>query len=295
VAYDAGGDRVDLAQALPQLINLTKDRASQARSDAAVVFNCVGNWPIEPVARSKQDFVYIEVWPPHTGYSDLHGLIVEAQAQSGGKPVVLAAYIDPARARNARLADAVILASGGSHIELGEPGMMLADPYFPACEPMDKALARVMRRTYDFAVRYENILALDTHDATPETQGRLHIEGTRTSPGQTGGHVWPIVRRQAGTIAISLINLLGVDALQWDRPLEVDPVPQRDLLLRLQTPGPVRQIWWATADGDDPAGHALAFRQEREGGHTSVTMTVPWLAYWDLVVVETEAPVETGA
>ena len=288
VAHDAGGKRVDLAQALPQLIDLTKDRASQARPDSAVVFNCVGNWPIETVARSEQDFVYIEVWPPHTGYSDLHGLIVDAQARSGGKPVVLAAYVDPARARNARLADAVILASGGSHIELGEPGMMLADPYFPAYQPMGDELARVMQRTYDFAVRYENVLALDSHDATPAYQDKLQIEGTRTGDGRSGSQIWPIVRQRGGRIGLSLINLMGLDSLRWDRPLEADPAPQRDLRLRLTTPGPVRRVWWATPDGDSPAGHDLAFSLGREGARSFVTLRLPWLAYWDLIVVELE-------
>jgi dextranase len=202
--------------------------------------------------------------------------------------VVLAAYIDPARARNARLADAVILASGGYHVELGEPGRMLADPYFPAHEPMDRALACVMRRTYDFAVRYENVLALDAHDASPEYGARLRIEGARTGAGRTGDHVWPIVRRRAGTIALSLINLLGLDRPQWDRPLETDPAPQRDLLLRLHTPGLVSRVWWATPDGDDPAARALAFRQERQGDGTFVTMTLPRLDYWSLIVAELE-------
>jgi dextranase len=202
--------------------------------------------------------------------------------------VVLAVYVDPARARNARLADAVILASGGSHIELGEPGTMLADPYFPAHEAMGDELARVMRRYYDFAVRYENVLALDSHDATAAYRGKLHVEGAQTGDGQGGNQIWFIVRRRGGRIGISLINLLGLESPRWDRSLEADPVPQRDLRLRLATPGPVRRVWWATPDGDDPAGHELAFSQGREGGQPLVTMNVPWLAYWSLIVVELE-------
>jgi len=252
------------------------------------VFNCVGNWPIESVSRSEQDFVYIEVWPPHTCYSDLHALIVEAQAQSGGKPVVLAAYIDPARARNARLADAVILASGGYHIELGEPGMMLADPYFPNHKPMGDRLAEVIRRYYDFAVRYENILALDTHDATPAYQGRLLIEGLRTGTGRAGNHLWPIVRQREAMIGLSLINLLGLDSPRWDSTLEAEPPLQRDLVLRLYTPGPVRRVWWATADDENSAGRVLEFSMGWEGARTFATMCLPHLAYWDLIVVELE-------
>jgi dextranase len=294
VAYDASGNQVDLAQVLPQLIDLAKGRATLARPGAAVVLNCVRNWPIESVARSKQDFVYIEVWPPQTRYSDLHALIVEAQAQGGGKPVVLAAYIDPARARNARLADAVILASGGYHIELGEPGRMLADPYFPDYRPMGDGLAGVIRRYYDFAVRYENVLALDTRDATPAFQGKVIVEGfstgasrTDTQAGRTTGtRVWPIVREREGTIGLSLINLLGLHSPEWDGQLEADPPLQRDLLLRLYTAVPVRRVWWATPDGDSPAGQVLDFSTGRDRTGTYATVRVPRLAYWDLIVLE---------
>ncbi|MDY7041290.1 MAG: glycoside hydrolase family 66 protein, partial [Chloroflexota bacterium] len=156
--YDSQGQKFDLAGPLAATINATKELVRSHHPEGTVVFNAVNNWPIQTVAPAAQDFVYIEVWSPHTLYRDLHTLIVEAQELSGGKPVVLAAYIEPARARNARLADAVILASGGYHIELGEPGTMLADPYFPDYGQMSDELAEVIRRYYDFAVRYENVL-----------------------------------------------------------------------------------------------------------------------------------------
>jgi dextranase len=286
VAYDAGEDRVDLAQALPDLIDATVKTAVKARPDAAVVFNCVGNWPIEGAARSQQDLMYIEVWPPKTLFRDLYSLIVEAQALSGGKPVVLAAYIDPARARNARLADAVILASGGVHIELGEPGAMLADPYFPNYGRMSDDLSRVIRRYYDFAVRYENILALNTHDATPAFEGRIAVEGLSTDAERPHNKVWPIVREGADAIGLSLINLLGLDSPEWVGVLTADPLYQRDLLVRVSTERRVRRVWWATADSDNPTAQDLEFSTENSGDCPCVSFRVPWLAYWHLIVLE---------
>jgi hypothetical protein len=123
----------------------------------------------------------------------------------------------------------------------------------------------------------------------------LHIEGARTGDGRGGNQIWPVFRRRGDRIGLSLINLLGLESPRWDRRLEADPTPQQDLRLRLATPGPVRRVWWATPDGDDPAGYDLAFSQGQEDGRPFVTMKVPWLAYWDLIVVETQAPVETGA
>ncbi|MFN2240834.1 MAG: glycoside hydrolase family 66 protein [Anaerolineae bacterium] len=286
VAYDAGGNRVDLAQALPDLVDATVKTAVKVRPGAAVLFNCVGNWPIEGSARSQQDLNYIEVWPPNTLFKDLYSLIVEAQALSGGKPVVLAAYIDPARARNVRLADAVILASGGTHIELGEPGAMLADPYFPNYGRMSDDLSTVIRRYYDFAVRYENILALDTRDATPAFEGRVAVEGLNTDAERLYNKVWPIVREGADAIGLSLINLLELDSPEWVGALTTGPLVQRDLLVRVSTGRPVRRVWWATADGDSPAAQDLEFSTETSGDCPCVSFRVPWLAYWHLIVLE---------
>jgi dextranase len=286
IAYDAAGNKIDMAQAIPGFINLTHETATAVRPAAPVVFNCVDNWPIETVAKTRQDFVYIEVWPPHTLYKDLHTLIVEAQALGEGKPVVLAAYIDPARARNVRLANAVIFASGGYHLELGEPGAMLADPYFPKYGLMDDELARVIQRYYDFIVRYENVLALDTHDATPAYEGKVIVEGVNTDAKRAYNKVWPIVRQSDNSLALSLVNLLDLGSPEWNGLLLADPPPQRDLVVRLYTERPVRRLWWATPDDDDPAGRPLEFSVEKDTGGTYVTFQIPELTWWDLIVLE---------
>jgi dextranase len=286
VAYDFRGDRVDLAEALARLIDQTKGMIAEARPDGTVVFNCVGNWPIEDAAKSKQDFAYIEVWPPKTTYRDLHTLIVDAQALSGGKPVVLAAYIDPARGRNARLADTVIFASGGYHVELGEPRSMLADPYFPNYKQMDDELVRVTRRIYDFAVRYENILALNTRDATAAYEQDVIVEGLSTDARAACDTIWPIVREGQGAIGLSLINLLELSSPEWTSPLEADPPALRDLVVRLRTDRPVGRVWWATPDGGQPSGQVLPFRTGQGRGHTHTSFRLPSLAYWSLILLE---------
>jgi dextranase len=107
-----------------------------------VIFNAVGNWPVETVAPADQDAVYIEVWEPYLDFMDLHRLVAGAEKLGGGKPVIIAAYIHPERVANVRLANAIIFASGGYHLELGEPGAMLADAYFPRFGLMDEAMQR---------------------------------------------------------------------------------------------------------------------------------------------------------
>ena len=147
-----------------------------------MVFNAVTNWPIEAVAPAKEDFVYIEVWSPYDWFSDLHALLVNAQQVSGGKPVVLAAYINPSFENNARIMDAVIFASGGSRIELGESNGMLAEPYFPNFKEMSPDLASAMQRYYDFMVRYENVIGPTTQDVTKQLQNNIHIANVQDLP-----------------------------------------------------------------------------------------------------------------
>jgi dextranase len=294
VAYDSDGERLDLAWVLPEFIDLTKETATTVRPGATVVFNCVGNWPIEQAAASRQDFAYIEVWPPYTLYGDLHTLIVEAQALGGGKPVVLAAYIDPARARNAILADAVIFASGGYHIELGEPGGMLADPYFPNYGQMSDSLATILRRYYDFAVRYENVLSQSTRDTTARQAAQVAIEGTDTDAGGTCGKVCVITRDGEGYETISLINLLNVTDPEWNSLQEMDMAPVTDLQVRYYPSWPVRQIWWASPDVENLRARPLDFNVGNDRQGTYVTFTVPLLVCWDLIVLErADRPKET--
>lgn len=286
IAYDTDGNRLDLAQVIPGFINLTHETATAIRPDATVVFNCVNNWPIETVAKSQQDFVYIEVWSPHTLYRDLHTLIVEAQALSDGKPVVLAAYIDPARSRNARLADAAIFASGGYHIELGEPGAMLADPYFPNYGQMSDELAEVIRRYYDFVVRYENVLALATHDATSTYESQVTIEGVNTNAERAYNKVWPIVREGDGVIGLSLINLLDIVSPEWNGLLLADPTPLDELRLRYRTKQNVERVWLASPDFASPQATFLDFEPGQDTQGSYIEFTVPRLEYWDLIVIE---------
>jgi dextranase len=286
IAYDAVGGQMDLAQVLPVTINLIKETATNVRPDSRVVFNCVNNWPIETVAKSQQDFVYIEVWPPHIHYSDLHSIVVEAQELSGGKPVVLAAYIDPSRARNARLADAVIFASGGFHIELGEPGAMLADAYFPKYKHMDDGLAKVMRRYYDFAVRYENVLSIETRNSTESVKESLVIEDVHLEYGEVNKRAWAIARQGEGFHAINLINLSGLTTLEWNGSLLADPTPLDELRVRFYTEDEVKSVWFASPDSMNPQARALSFDKHSDIQGSHIVFTIPRLEFWNLVVVE---------
>ncbi len=278
--FDAHGRPVDLAQALPELIDAAQRLVRRYRGDdGAVIFNAVGNWPVETVAPSAQDAVYIEVWPPDVRYSDLHRLIVNGQQLGGGKPVILAVYLDPAWQHNVRLAEAVIFASGGFHIALGEPGGLLADPYFPKYGRIDDALAAILRRYYDLAVRYQNVLSQNSHDATADVAGRTVIEG----PGSDAA--WVIARRGDGYETLSLLNLPDAARAEWNQPLPQEPPPLAGLRLRYYTDRPVGRVWWASPDGESLSAQDLDWRAGHDARGAHVVVDLPPLVCWNLLAI----------
>jgi dextranase len=230
--------------------------------------------------------VYIEVWPPYREFLDLHRLIVAAQDFGKHKPVIIAAYIDPLRVDNWRLADAIIFASGAYHLELGEPAAMLADPYFPKFGILDKEAQAVIRRYYDFLVRYEEVLALGTTDATGERAGALRIAGLETGGTLSLNRVAPLVRRGQDFETFSLINLQGVSSGLWDARLDRGPDALDHLSVTIHTDRPVTRAWWASPDQADIVPRALDIQTGKDEDGAYLHFDLPHLAYWDMIVLE---------
>ena len=285
VGYDKDGIPYRLDKPLADLIDATHQHVKALRPDGAVVFNAVTNWPIETVAPSDEDIVYIEVWPPYNWFSELGQLVVQAQNLGKGKAVVLAAYISPSLEHNVRLADAVIFSNGGGHIELGENNAMLADPYFPKYEQMSPELARVMQRYYDFAIRYENAIGPSTRDATADYRNRIELGGTSLNPSLVSDTVLPVVRQSAGQTAISLVNLLGLQSPDWKNPISEAPTSQGPTQVRITgVQAQARKVWVASPDGSDSSLHALEFNQSAG----QIEFQLPGLAYWSMILIEWE-------
>jgi dextranase len=264
-----------------------------------VIFNAVDNWPIETVAPTTQDATYIEVWPPFEDYSDLQSLILEARRLAPKKQVILAAYLSPLRGaiddtlppaeRATRLASAAIWANGGFHLLMGENHGALCDPYYPKYATMMPDFAQVMRRYYDFVVRYENVLS-DRRLVTAtgdDAAATVHVSGHHGSPRALPGSVWTISRSMPGIRTVSLINLAGVDDTRWNVPKP--PVhPLHNLTIDMRVGGRVTSLFVASPDGTDPRPRQLPFQSHGEGTATHVRLEVPLLEYWSLIVARVD-------
>lgn len=159
----------------------------------------MNDWPVESVAGSAQDSIYIEVWPPHDTYLDLMQLISKARSLSGGKQVILAAYMHPfAEKNNPESAEksflltfAVIHASGGCQLVLGENKGTLCDSYYNKYATLRDEFLPKVKAYSDFVVRYGELLfAKAITDISMTATGGIN-EDILFSSEQTGFSVKP--------------------------------------------------------------------------------------------------------
>lgn len=293
------GKAIELEDEFPHLI----DRAAQAvRSEAdngGVIFNAVNNWPTETVARSEQDAVYIEVWPPHDTYYDLYRLIRDAR-RSSDKNVVLAAYLNAFKENDAdaaerafRLTWAVICASGGTQLVLGEHHGLLRDSYYVNYAALRQSFLPVVRQYCDFLVRYKELLYNDKGmDICKTASGGINedvcflSESCRFSTDGAADTVWTILRESPQRLTIQLVNLCGNNA-QWNTAKN-DPIPAYGISVRIRLDRAVRGIFAASPDGDMATAKALPFSVTKTAEGRIYSVQLPDVRYWTTVWVELE-------
>lgn len=258
-----GIDKIEsLKEHFPILINDTRKTLGKIKGDVCLIFNNVGNWPVDAVAKAEQDAIYIEVWKPYERYHHIRQIILHAKYVSGGKPVILAAYLKPfSREANesrknaeaaALILTAAITSNGGYHLLLGEKNGLLTQGYYADYARYDSCFMRIMRNYYDFIIRYSNIF----FDNTLEDVSMTHADGDNQeyvfenfqySTYGEPGKVWVILREKPERKTISFINLKGNTDDFWNigknRP---DKVP--DLSVKIQVEREIKSLFMATPD-----------------------------------------------
>ena len=279
VAYDSQGKEINLAPVVPDFLKGAQKVASQFPGRDTVVFNLVNDWPNDTVSPTDLSFTYVEVWPPHDDYASLRDIVYHNQELSGGKPVVLAAYLTAKADAATKLLNSVIAAAGASHLELGEDEQLLGDPYFPRYENPSQELKGWLKRNYDFTVRYQDVL----YGGSPnKTLDDLAVTSHPFSVGDyPSKKIWGLGRNLPGKQVFHLINLLSSPAPVW-KFKQPDPQKTRNVQVKVTRTLPVGQVWIATPDHADLTPQLLPFKQQ---GNT-VTFTVPDLKVWTMIVLE---------
>lgn len=295
---------VSVKKCFPPLIRNTREKLRPARADVGLIFNAVSNWGVEEVAPSEVDAVYIEVWAPFDRYFHLYGLIEKAKRLGGGKQVILAAYYKPFSegghtrveyAENSfRLTSAVIFASGGYQILLGEKNGILTEGYYVRYATLRPEFCRTVRDYYDFIVRYADLLYdPDFTDNTMTCANGINTEfvfenGRFSSYGEPD-KVWTILKEKPGHKTINLINLTGIGSDIWNEEKSRRPETLRGIRVRALIDERVKSITVASPDFDACEMQKLDLSLESGGTRGNyVVFDIPELEVWDLIDIEVE-------
>jgi dextranase len=274
IAWDTNHHPVDLPRAFVDFIQ----SASDQNPGQTILFNAVGNWPIEALAKSTMDFMYIEIWPPDVEYRHLAEIVLQAGRLSGGKPVVIALYLPANRPANNLLVDAVILACGGTRIELGEHGRLLSDPYFPKHEEISADLHTDLRRFADFAVRNgEWIRPYTLTPAEQMTWSQVELNPPFIS---TENSIWTVSRKYPKGHTIHLVHFSGLEShLRWDEA-HVAPTPCEQISINVQISQRPSHVFW---DAPEQIQGLQEMHFEYQDGRLS--FQIPQINYTGLIII----------
>ena len=294
--YDWWGNEVDLEWGFGELLRKLKARHPSKR----LIMNSVSRFGEREIASSGAvDVCYNEMWADSPYFSDLYD-VVASNRRNGGKDMrtIFAAYMnyDYGVANYGKnfntpgilLTDACIFALGAAHLELGTGYNMLCNEYFPNTNlKMDKTLETAITRYYDFVTAYENWLYDVEGEFQPEVKS---LSGHSIS--LWNGARGPQPRRiamlanetSAGARVMHLLNFTSVNSLSW-RDVNADmPEPSKlsDIRLDIDSDRMVSRVWVASPDSLGGVPQELEYTQR---GRT-VSITVPSLHYWTMIVME---------
>lgn len=288
---------VRLDEHFPSFINQTRTELEKAKDDIGLIFNNVGNWPVDTVALADQDAIYIEVWKPYERYHHIGQVLRWAQHYGQGKPVILAAYLQPFRLDtpqraqySALLLTGVIAAHGGYHLLMGENGGVLTQAYYVDHTIAEPTFLQKIRDYYDFNIRYANLL----YNETLRDVSMTHVDGDNleyvfedvnySTYGEVG-KVWTIVRENAHLKTISFINLTNNEDDLWNegknKPDMISNIKVKVLLEKN-----VKAVYMMSPDRDMGRPQPVEYLITDALRGKTLELTIPTLEVWNVLAIE---------
>lgn len=290
--YDYNGEEIDLAAGYAAFINEMK----QKQPEKDLIMNAVSSFGAQQIlGTGKTAFAYNELWESEAQFSDLKK-VIDANISYGGENMktVFAAYMNYDKANNPGsfntpgilLTDAVMFALGGSHLEMGEH--MLCKEYFPNSNlGMSAELENAIIAYYDFMTAYQNLLrdgGTFNDVAVSSSDGTYAFKSWEPA----AGNIITLAKEVGNRQTIHFLNFLNADSTSWRDLNGTMPEPSEvnNLSVTIQLPEnkTVESAWTASPDIECGASRTLAFTQEGQ----TVSVTVPSLKYWDMLVLEYE-------
>lgn len=277
--YNASGGTVDMTSGYGKFI----EAMHAAQPSKKHAFNAVSRYGQSAIAAAPSDFLYNEVWT--VGFDEIDKIMKENQTLAPEKNTVLAAYMNYNQSGTFNtpavlLADAVIFALGGSHLELGEH--MLSNEYFPNDSmKMSSDLQQALVRYYDFLTGYENLLRCGGERYSPN----LSSDSVKLAEwGPVKGSVNTVAFRVGDRIVIHLLNFAAAKHLDWrdDSHNQAEPPLYTDIDLSIRSSREVKNVWVASPDVDGGVPKSVQWKSSG----MKIDVTVPSLQYWTMIVIE---------
>lgn len=298
-AKNQAGRVVDVGGTFASLIDATKVAVNGVKIQNQMFFNCVNNWPVERVADSMMDAVYIEVWDPHSSYRHLHQLVRESRMLTADKPIVLSAYVHPfnqavseeEKETAALLTMATIFSSGGTHLLLGETDGALAEAYYVNHGKYQASFRDVLARYYDCITAYEEwLLDPSAMDLTGYFVGGINEELMVKNYPYSGEYEAEKIHvqftRKENSYVLQLVNLLGVKDDTWNAPHK-RPLAAENVVVELMIHDEVESMVLVSPDVDlEPVDLEYEYANHSQGRATR--FVVPKLEIWDVIIIKTK-------
>jgi len=296
---DGKSKYIRLEEHFAKLINNTRLVLASVKEEISLIFNNVGNWPVDVTAPAEQDAIYIEVWKPYERYHHLRELIRWAKNWGPGKPVILAAYLSPFREEpaerthlaeaSALLLTAVIISGGGYHLLHGEKNGVLTQGYYVDHSKVSDSFMREIRNYNDFMIRYANHFYDDTYQdiSMTHTDGdnlEYTFEGFNYSTYGESGKVWVTIKENREFRTINFINLIGVANDKWNEGKE-KPSTTGPFIVRMQIDQEVDTLYYATPDQNMGRPQHLPYSIESGDRGKVLVVEIPVIFIWSLLVV----------
>jgi dextranase len=248
--YEANGNLISSAT-LANGIHYFLNKAGKLGWDTGV--NSVGEYGLDDIRNSTvPKYLYTEVWDNRKTYNDLFNLVkFLAESRDSNKQkkgVIIAAYMDYDYAKNNAgkyfntdgiiLADLVIMASGGTHLEIGEH--MLCNEYFPNSNLNLPSTLKdnYLPKMYDFFVAFKEIIGLGY-----QVDGLATIDGGSVDYLQSG-KVCGISRGNKNDyLGLSLINLRTTNTEWRDTNANCSVSPAQNIRVTLKL-GVTNHDWY---------------------------------------------------
>lgn len=284
--YDYAGNFIELSEGFAPFIQTMKT----AQPDKRIVMNAVGQYGQEYIAKEDVDFLYTEVWDS-VGYAPISNIITENDRLGGGKKTVLAAYMDYQTGKRGRgyfnthgvlLTTAAIHVWGGAMLQLGEH--MLTTEYFPNNNlSMSSDLHQAMIHYYDFITAYENLLR-DGGDWTGVNLTAPNAETAFKQWEPAIGSVATVGKNFADKQVIHLLNFNGAEHTNWvdNNADQGDPKTFENMQIAIPADATPSKVY--AASPDYKAGLPVELQAEYADGQ--ITVTLPYLHYWTMIVIE---------